>query len=105
MSRRRREVWSWWWVFSFMALCFTSYAHASKKKIEECERLHGKVEELTRIRDRALLEKEGLLLEIQSQSDPQWIQMVLMRKLGLVPEGQKKIVFSENGQGDEPHGF
>ena len=49
-----------------------------------------------------LLEKEkgeaqtarsDLLLQIQSQSDPAWVEMVLKRNLGMVREGQVKVYF------------
>ena len=36
---------------------------------------------------------DDLLLQIQSQSDPAWIQMVLMKELGVVPDGQRKVYF------------
>lgn len=32
---------------------------------------------------------------IASQNDPEWIEQTLMKVLGLVPEGYKKIVFLE----------
>ena len=32
---------------------------------------------------------------INSQSDPAWIEMVLKKELGLVPEGQTKIYFPD----------
>jgi len=34
-----------------------------------------------------------LLEEIASQEDPAWIERVLIRRLGVVPEGQTKVVF------------
>lgn len=34
-----------------------------------------------------------LIQQINSQSDPAWIELVLKRELGLIPEGQKKVVF------------
>ena len=39
-------------------------------------------------------EKEYLELKIASQNDPAWIEMVLMRDLGVVPEGYLKVYFS-----------
>lgn len=37
--------------------------------------------------------QEDLLLQINSQSDPAWVELILMKGLGLVPEGQTKAVF------------
>ncbi len=42
----------------------------------------------------AALEEHGdLLLQVNSQNDPAWIEMVLMKELGLVPEGHVKVYF------------
>jgi hypothetical protein len=41
----------------------------------------------------AILEKEDLLLQIESQSDPAWIDLTLKRRLGMVPEGERKVYF------------
>lgn len=32
---------------------------------------------------------------IMSESDPQWIELTLMRVLGVIPEGTKKIYFHD----------
>ncbi len=89
------RIFSWWWVFTFMATCFVTYAHASKKKGETHKILVDKLRELEIARDVAVAEKGRLELEIHSQSDPLWIQLALMKGLGLVPEGQKKVLFQE----------
>jgi hypothetical protein len=34
-----------------------------------------------------------LVLQFNSSSDPAWIELVLKRELGLIPEGQTKVVF------------
>lgn len=39
------------------------------------------------------IQKEYLTRQINSQSDPAWIEMVMKKELGLVPEGQVKIYF------------
>jgi hypothetical protein len=41
----------------------------------------------------ALQNRELLQLQIVSQSDPSWIEMILMRDLGVVPEGWLKVHF------------
>ncbi|HEY5260120.1 MAG TPA: hypothetical protein VIJ46_05665, partial [Rhabdochlamydiaceae bacterium] len=40
--------------------------------------------------------KDDLELQIRSQSDPEWIQMTLMKGLGVVPEGQTKVYFKKD---------
>ncbi|MDE3047241.1 MAG: hypothetical protein KGI83_02705 [Verrucomicrobiota bacterium] len=39
--------------------------------------------------------KEDLQLRIASQNDPAWIEMVLIRELGVVPEGFLKVHFKK----------
>jgi len=41
-----------------------------------------------------LADREELRAQIQSQSDPAWVEMILMRELGVVPEGWLKIHFN-----------
>jgi hypothetical protein len=36
-----------------------------------------------------------LIAQSKSQSDPKWIELVLIRELGLVPEGHKKVLFTQ----------
>ena len=36
-----------------------------------------------------------LSMKVNSQSDPVWIQRTLMRCLGVVPKGQRKVFFDE----------
>ena len=43
----------------------------------------------------AAAEKEENHLRISSQSDPAWIEMILMRDLGVVPEGYLKVHFTK----------
>ncbi len=39
--------------------------------------------------------QEELSMKVNSQSDPVWIQRTLMRCLGVVPKGQRKVFFDE----------
>ncbi len=93
---RMSKILSWWWVFTFIITCLCTYAHASKKKMQMYHVLVERLHDLEIAKDVAVAEKGRLELEIQSQSDPLWIQLALMKGLGLVPEGQKKVLFQEN---------
>ncbi len=93
---RGMRIVSWLWVFTFMATCFVTYAHASKKKTQMVKVLTERLHELEIAKDLAIAEKSLLELEIHSQSDPLWIRLALMKGLGLVPEGQKKVLFQED---------
>ena len=55
--------------------------------------LQEKYQQLLLAKEEALAIQEELKREIESQNDQSWIELVLMQKLGLVPEGQKKVHF------------
>ncbi len=85
-----------WWVIAFVALCGVLYLHGVRQKNITYQEMDGRLQILQIEKAFALAEQEELLLQIQSQSDPAWVEMVLKRNLGLVPEGQTKVYFHQN---------
>lgn len=83
-------------VLVFGSLCLAVYYPAMQKKSQIFLQLKDKVSELELLKDAAVLQRDDLLLQIQSQSDPDWIEMVLKTRLGVVPEGQRKVYFQKN---------
>ena len=81
------------WVIIFISLCGIVYFNSVSKKNEILSTLDQRFEALHDEKALLLEEKEDLLLQINSQSDPAWIQLTLMKGLGLVPEGQLKVYF------------
>lgn len=94
-SKRGRKgiVRQLWWVVLFISICSLVYTQASNKKNEIIASLDQHLNQLNAERAGLLQEKQDLLLQINSQSDPAWIQLTLMKGLGLVPEGQMKVYF------------
>jgi hypothetical protein len=82
-----------WWVLVFISICGLVYFNSVSKKNEILATLDQHLESLNNEKAALLEEKEDLLLQINSQSDPNWIQLTLMKGLGLVPEGQLKVYF------------
>jgi len=82
-----------WWVLLFIAACSVVYFNSVGKKNEVVASLDQRLEVLHAEKSSLLQAKEDLLLQIHSQSDPAWIQLMLMKGLGLVPEGQLKVYF------------
>lgn len=68
----------------------------SQKKMASFDKLTLRLDDLKTKREYMLREKADLMQQINSQSDPLWIERVLMKGLGLVPEGQKKILFKDD---------
>ncbi len=88
---------SYWWVFLFISLCTGVYLNAAHKKEQVLQSLQRQHDKLVQEKELALQQNEDLHLQINSQSDPEWIQLTLMKGLGLVPEGYVKVYF----HGDE----
>jgi hypothetical protein len=84
-----------WWMFLFVALSYLWWADGMQKKDVAFEELEKRILTLEKEKQQSLDEKEDLLLQIHSQNDPAWIQMTLMKELGVVPEGQVKVYFKK----------
>ncbi|MGC1879065.1 MAG: hypothetical protein WA347_06015 [Rhabdochlamydiaceae bacterium] len=82
-----------WWVVLFISICGLIYFNSISKKNGILATLDRHLGELNCEKTSLLQKKEDLLLQIDSQSDPAWIQLTLMKGLGLVPEGQLKVYF------------
>ncbi len=84
------------WVWILLSGGFISFQHAIKKKNVDIQVMEQKMERLGRQKDLMLEQKEELMARIASQSDPAWIELVLMQKLGVVPDGQIKVHFTSD---------
>lgn len=83
----------WWWC---MLCCFAIslvYLHAMKGKQAALREISFRYHEMEKQLAAAMEEKEDLELRLASQNDPAWIEMVLMREIGVVPEGWMKVHF------------
>jgi hypothetical protein len=80
-------------VFLFIAFCFGVYAQAAHKKRQAIHDLESYLESLKKEKESLIQEREELQFTIDSQSDPTWIELTLMKGLGLVPEGKVKVYF------------
>lgn len=87
-----------WWLILFAICCYLAYEHGLMKRDRDFDKLHAQYLELQKENKRSLALQEKLLLQVNSQSDVEWVELTLMKGLGLVPDGQTKIVFvhSEN---------
>ena len=82
-----------WWVILILLLCFAFSEQQTHKRHQVSAQLSSQMNELKREKVIAQERHNRLLMEIKSQSDPAWIELVLMKELGLVPEGQTKVLF------------
>jgi hypothetical protein len=100
-KRRRQKIYEScvsrsWWVFLFLGLCYWLYSNEIQKKQKVYTTLQERLAEIEKEKDAACKVHEDLLLQINSQSDPAWIEMTLMKGLGVVPEGQVKVYFKKD---------
>ena len=84
------------WMLFFWLLCFALYSQAMQKKSRVCLELKNKIQELESLKQSSLETREDLVLQISSQNDRDWIEMVLKKRLGVVPEGQMKVYFKKD---------
>lgn len=84
-----------WWVVIFCVSSGLVHVHFLKEKKGALQQLNLRLEEMGKEKWLALQKKEDLQLRIASQNDPAWIEMILMRDLGVVPEGFLKVHFKK----------
>ncbi|MBI2743129.1 MAG: hypothetical protein HYX48_04355 [Chlamydiales bacterium] len=84
-----------WWVIAIIGFSYLLYAHGIQKKKEALFQLEKRLHTLQHERGVAIELQNELKLQVQSQKDPAWIEMTLMKGLGLVPDGQRKVYFEK----------
>lgn len=85
----------WWWVLCFCVAVLSVYFSQVQIKDEKLFNLVKRYDALKQEKSFAVLERENLRQQIDSQNDPSWIEMILMRDLGVVPEGWLKVHFTK----------
>lgn len=85
----------WWWVTVSVFLIGVFYLHALKSRNASLKEMAFRFHQMEKEYFAALQEKDDLQLRIASQNDPAWVEMVLMREIGVVPEGWIKVHFKQ----------
>lgn len=94
MKRAFRSVFiESWWVLAFILICVILYEQGLKQRDSLYRQLTQKQKELDHDKIEALLKQQNLQLQVNSQADLAWIELTLMKGLGVVPEGQQKVYF------------
>ena len=84
-----------WWVVLFSLLCLLLYEQGQKHRKVFFEELNAKFRELQSDREKAQKLNHELMLHINSQSDPAFVELTLMNILGVISEGQVKVFFCD----------
>lgn len=85
-----------WWVAFFALLCYVAYEQSLRLQAKQWVGLKEQVNILQAEIEAAIELQKELLAQVNSQQDPAWIELSLMKQLGLVPEGQKKVLFTHD---------
>lgn len=67
-----------------------------QKKSKFVVELKNTIKQLEHVKKNAIEEREDLVLQLNSREDDAWIEMVLKKRLGVVPEGQMKVYFKKD---------
>lgn len=84
-----------WWVLLFGIICYMFFEQGMQARDREYVKLQKNYSDLEKQKKEALALQKKLLLEINSQSDPSWVELILMKCLGLIPEDQIKVFFNK----------
>lgn len=85
-----------WWVVFFALLCYVAYEQTLRLQAQQWMTLKAHVDALQAEKEAAMKLQKEFLAQVSSHQDPAWIEITLMKQLGLVPEGQKKVLFTRD---------
>lgn len=80
----------------FIGFCYLIYIHGVTLLNEKKTTFTNQYVELMETKSQAQSEQMSLIRELSSLEDPEWIEWNLMEKLGLVPEGYRKVIFKDD---------
>lgn len=84
------------WTILVLLACYLAYEQGMRTWSKEYTVLKRHYLELEEEKKKLLGIQEDLLLQINSESDPAWVELILIKGLGLVPEGQTKVYFEQH---------
>lgn len=82
-----------WWVFLFALGCYGVYEVGKARQDATLHSLRTRRDHQQRLLLSESEHQADLRLQLNSQHDPAWIELTLMRCLGVVPEDQTKVYF------------
>jgi hypothetical protein len=83
-----------WQVFFCLLLCYMFYEYEMRLRDVDYGKLSPVYQRLQEQKNQALVSQQDLLVQINSQSDPDWVELTLVKGLNLVAEDQTKVYFA-----------
>jgi hypothetical protein len=96
-SKIYKECKASWWMGVFILFIYMLSLKTYSIKEDQIVKLTEQLALLNYEKSQALQATRDLSSQIESQEDPLWIEKMLMKKLGVVPEGQVKVRFKKEG--------
>jgi cell division protein FtsL len=90
----QKSIFRSWWAILLVAISFVVYYQGVKSKRDEITELKYRICELAKQKQITEEQKEQLIDRLNAQNDPEWVEQVLIEEMGLVPEGQIKVHFT-----------
>jgi hypothetical protein len=84
--------WKTWSLVAYILAITSFYEFGYHTLSEEKNTLEKKLQVLEDKKQQGENQKEQLTLELNSLNDPMWVELVLIRDLGVLPKDKKKIV-------------
>jgi hypothetical protein len=91
-----------WWVYLFALICYGCYEFMNGQQQNLLAGLRGRLREHEVLIATENERQAELRLQLASQEDPAWLELVLKRCLGVVPSDQTKVYFYSATPGDGP---
>jgi hypothetical protein len=85
-----------WPVIAWSAV-FVLFGGLLYKRIDQIHQLEAKRDRLQCERSEQMARREALAIQLQYQDDPAAIELALLERLGLSPEGWTKVYFAPPG--------
>jgi len=85
-----------WWVIAFSLFCGTLYEKGLKARDYNYQQLKEQLSQLQIEKKRSIELQKSLRMQIASQTDDAWKELVLKRVLGLSPDNEQKVFFYRN---------
>lgn len=85
-----------WWVIAFILICAIFYEQGLKGREASFKQLKEQQASLQLEKQRSIELQRNLQQQINSQSDLAWLELTLMKGLGLVPENEQKVFFYQD---------
>lgn len=84
------------WIFAFILICGILFENGMRNKKKQFQQMQDQLKALDNEKKLVTLEQQNLLNQINSQSDPAWIELVLIKGLGVSPEESQKFYFVQH---------